>query len=85
MTLDFLTEWKFHHKEKTLKRVSFESHWKFNDSCLINDLLPTYTNAYIYMFTRDFSSFDIMLLDLELQTYIVLPEILMIKRLRRAI
>lgn len=36
--------------EKTaLKIVKNESHRKFNECCLINDLLPTYTNIYIYV------------------------------------
>ena len=48
-TSDFLTKQKFRDIEKTLKMVSLESHRKFNDLCPINDLLPTYTNIYIYL------------------------------------
>ena len=34
------------------KLVSLESHRKFDESCLINDSLPTYTNIYIYLFVE---------------------------------
>ena len=33
-----------------MKIVSLESHRKFNESCLINDLLPSYTNIYINIY-----------------------------------
>ena len=32
-----------------LKLVSLESHRTFNETCINNDLLPTYTNIYIYI------------------------------------
>ena len=33
-----------------LKLVSLESHRTFNETCINNDLLPTYTNIYIYIY-----------------------------------
>ena len=32
-----------------LKLISLKSHRTFNETCLNNDLLPTYTNIYMYI------------------------------------
>ena len=46
---DSLTKRKFRDTKKLcFKIVSLESHRKFSESCLINDLLPTYKNIYMY-------------------------------------
>ena len=48
-TSDSLTKRKFRDIEQlSSKLVSLESHRKFNESCLINDLLPIYTNVRLY-------------------------------------
>ena len=36
-----------------LKLVCLVSHRTFNETCLNNDLLPTYTNIYIYVLVMD--------------------------------
>ena len=35
-----------------LKMVKLQSHLSFNETCIINNLLPTYTNIYILVFAR---------------------------------
>ena len=42
---------KFREAERTsIKLIETESHRSFNECCLINNLLPIYTNIYIYIY-----------------------------------
>ena len=44
------TEVSWYGKDLLENSHELESHRKFDDFCLINDLLPTHTNIYIYLF-----------------------------------
>ena len=42
---------KFRLCERTLLKITcISSHLSFNETCVNNNLLPTYTNIYVYIF-----------------------------------
>ena len=43
-------------EKKSIKLIETKSHRAFNECCLNNNLLPNYTNIYIYIYTPNSST-----------------------------
>ena len=52
----FLWKSKYSIERISLKIIKLSCHLSFNETCLNNNLLPTYTNIYIHEFALDTSA-----------------------------